>query len=474
MTGRAAGKIDPPVGILGLDPEELPHHVFRERDDRAKAGGDFPWGLAFHPYPEDLKDHQFWLDSSAEMALSSPRTTFKNLEVLPAFLRQDPWLFDGRQRLLAFTEQSINTPRTADGEAEQAAAMAYAYHKVSNTPGIDCFLWFSHIDITWADLYFGLWTELNPEQEPPPLEPDQKKESWFLWQAAGTPDWQTTFDPYLPRLPFSSWEEALPARILIDYYFEADLAGWRTSNHLGPAQVLDGVVETTSTGVDPILDHENVFILGDTVSKIYVRMRADAGGVGQLFWGTSSEPRADAGRVASFNLEADGHFHLYTLDMSSEAEWAGAEIVYLRFDPTEASGANIGIDYILASTPGGDLDLDGLLDATEGETAADGDGIPNLLDADADGDGIPDAAEGAEDADGDGQPNFLDSNGDGVSDLNEAAAGADPYNPTETPLPLHIPAILFVLVLCAVALRKWGNGPRKSWNESNDRFRVLP
>ena len=47
-----------------------------------KAEGDFKWGVAIHPYPENLLDPKAWLDKKATYATDTPYITFKNLEVL--------------------------------------------------------------------------------------------------------------------------------------------------------------------------------------------------------------------------------------------------------------------------------------------------------------------------------------------------------------------------------------------------------
>src|SRR5690606_35519156 len=49
-----------------------------------REGGDFPWALAFHPYPEDLFQPSFWKDRAAPLSLDAPVITFRNIEVLPA------------------------------------------------------------------------------------------------------------------------------------------------------------------------------------------------------------------------------------------------------------------------------------------------------------------------------------------------------------------------------------------------------
>ncbi|MEM9374750.1 MAG: S8 family serine peptidase [Pseudomonadota bacterium] len=70
----------------------------------------------------------------------------------------------------------------------------------------------------------------------------------------------------------------------------------------------------------------------------------------------------------------------------------------------------------------GDHDGDGVQDADEHQSDADGDGLFGFMDPDSDNDGLPDADEGSGDCDGDGFKNVIDpdSDGDGIPD------GADP------------------------------------------------
>jgi hypothetical protein len=85
------------------------------------------------------------------------------------------------------------------------------------------------------------------------------------------------------------------------------------------------------------------------------------------------------------------------------------------------------LDTDVADTDLPDQDGDGLSDAVEGGSTGrdtDGDGTPDVLDADSDDDCIPDAMEGLgspTDADGDGSIDAadLDSDGDGVADAVE-------------------------------------------------------
>ena len=86
----------------------------------AKAGGDFDWNLAFHPYPEDMFNCRTWADASATFAEDSPRITFKNIEMLPRYLRRKELLFNGAPRHIILSEQGFHAVETAEGEKLQA------------------------------------------------------------------------------------------------------------------------------------------------------------------------------------------------------------------------------------------------------------------------------------------------------------------------------------------------------------------
>src|SRR5206468_11682944 len=83
---------------------------------RAKEGGDFDWHVAFHPSPENLFEPRFWKDKTATNSFDTPRITFKNLQVLPAYLRQAALLFDGQPRRIILSEQGFHTPKGTNGE----------------------------------------------------------------------------------------------------------------------------------------------------------------------------------------------------------------------------------------------------------------------------------------------------------------------------------------------------------------------
>src|SRR5204862_2329390 len=53
--------------------------------DFSRAEGDFDWAIAYHPYPQDLRNPRVWKDTQVKFTFDTPKITFKNLEVLDAW-----------------------------------------------------------------------------------------------------------------------------------------------------------------------------------------------------------------------------------------------------------------------------------------------------------------------------------------------------------------------------------------------------
>lgn len=129
----------------------------------SKTAGDFPWDVAFHPYPQNLFDPAFWNDTEATDSFDTPLITFKNIEVLTQYLQQADLQYDGQQRRIILSEQGCNTPGTGDSltldaEKLQAACFAYAYYKIRFSEGIDSFILHRHVDHRQeGGLNLGLW-----------------------------------------------------------------------------------------------------------------------------------------------------------------------------------------------------------------------------------------------------------------------------------------------------------------------------
>jgi hypothetical protein len=171
---------------------------------RAKAGGDFDWHVAFHPYPENLFEPRFWRDKSATTNAETKRITFKNLPVLTEYLRRPEMLYAGKPRRVILSEQGFHTPKGGDGETIQAAAFAYAYKLVERLEGIDAFILHRHVDNAHEG---GLMLGLRG-MAPAPGEPKPKKKIYDVFRLADTPEWEKAFEFALPVVGLRSWGDA--------------------------------------------------------------------------------------------------------------------------------------------------------------------------------------------------------------------------------------------------------------------------
>jgi hypothetical protein len=173
------------------------------------AQNDFDWDIAFHPYPENLRDPRTWRDKSALPQADTPKITFKNLEQLTRYLRRPEMLCHGKPRRVILSEQGFDTPDTPDGQATQAAGFCYAWVKVARTPGIDAFILHRHVDNAQeGGLNLGLWTH----QPGTIATPGAKKRIYEVFRAAGTPEWESAFRFALPIIGIKSWDEVTSGR----------------------------------------------------------------------------------------------------------------------------------------------------------------------------------------------------------------------------------------------------------------------
>ncbi|WP_298650934.1 DUF5722 domain-containing protein [uncultured Proteiniphilum sp.] len=173
----------------------------------SEVEGDFQWGIAYHPYPEDLNEPKTWNDRSATFAMNSPMVTFKNLEVLDKWIKLPENKYLGTQKRTVWLSENGTNSRSYSGKdlAEQAAGFAYAWKKMKYLDGIDAFQWHNWMD---ARGEFGLRIGLRkyPDDE---TDPAGKKPVWHLYQAADTPWEDKAFDPYKSIIGINDWSEVL-------------------------------------------------------------------------------------------------------------------------------------------------------------------------------------------------------------------------------------------------------------------------
>lgn len=166
--------------------------------------GDFRWGVAYHPYPQDLNNPRTWEDPEALFSMSTPYVTFKNLEVLDRWSKQPENLYKGTQKRSVWLSENGTNSRTYQQKdlEEQAAGFAYAWKKIKALEGIDGIQWHNWIDNRQEEgLRIGL--RKFPDE---PDDPYGAKPVWYLYRAAGTAQEEEAFEPYLAVIGLSDWD----------------------------------------------------------------------------------------------------------------------------------------------------------------------------------------------------------------------------------------------------------------------------
>jgi hypothetical protein len=177
--------------------------------DFSRAEGDFPWAIAFHPYPQNLFDPRVWRDDQVAFTFDTPKITFKNLEVLDAWVRQPRTFYGdtrGRRvpRTVHLTEQGLNSRDYSEASLrDQAAGMAYAWNKYRDLDSIAVFHYHNWVDNRGeGGLRIGL--RRFPDDKDDPLG---KKPIWFVYQALGTARENEVTAPYKSVVGVTDWAE---------------------------------------------------------------------------------------------------------------------------------------------------------------------------------------------------------------------------------------------------------------------------
>jgi hypothetical protein len=170
----------------------------------SKAEGDFAWALAFHPYPQNLFKPRVWEDNEVKFSFNTPKITFKNLEVLDAWMKQPSMLFNGKPRVVHLTEQGLNSPDYSEKSLnDQAAGMAYTWQKLRGLSTIQAFHYHNWVDNRGeGGLRIGL--RRFPDDKDEPLG---KKPIWFVYQALDTDKEETAIAFAKPITGVQNWNE---------------------------------------------------------------------------------------------------------------------------------------------------------------------------------------------------------------------------------------------------------------------------
>ena len=151
--------------------------LLKQLDRLSKAGGDYDWNVAWHAYPANLLDSETtWnAPNCTDNINTSPIVTWKNLQLLPQFLRDNNIAFNGNTRRIILSEQGFHSKdNSTENQKIQAAAFAYAYYKALSLPEIDYFCLRDGVDHspeTESGLQLGIWTMIEGQE----YQPDQQK-----------------------------------------------------------------------------------------------------------------------------------------------------------------------------------------------------------------------------------------------------------------------------------------------------------
>lgn len=145
----------------------------------ARAEGDFEWGVAYHPYPQNLRNPNTWADTLPTNDFNTPLITLKNIAVLPQYLAQPRLHFQGKPRAILLSEQGFNTPTLVEADQKrQVAGLLYAFDQIESLPTIEAFHLHRYRDMPEGEggLRLGIVDETG-----------KHKLGWDAYRAIGSP-----------------------------------------------------------------------------------------------------------------------------------------------------------------------------------------------------------------------------------------------------------------------------------------------
>ncbi len=305
----------------------------------SNAEGDYRWGVAAHPYPQDFFKPKFWsTDTEATYNENSGFSTFKNIEVISDWMLRREHYFRGvEKRILFFSENGTNSlDNSTDNLNVQAAGAAWAWKKVMKNSGVDAIMWHNWFDNPAEGLCLGLRDkDLNA------------KPSWYVWQAAGTANESAIFDKYLSVIGISNWEQihnSVSTSGKESMRLELD----QTSN-VGVSVTYDGTYQyytLVSNSTDPRINTQAMTAAkSDNSNVLAFDYKCDQDiNEFQVF----ISPLAYEERSVKVNLKATNEWKRAYIDLTplvKQYGWGGVGS-QLRLDPGSVSGRTFKIRHI--------------------------------------------------------------------------------------------------------------------------------
>ena len=185
-----------------------PHQFLNIFNDLSDKQGDYEWGVAYHPYPENTFDPKTWNDPDVTQDINtSEYITPKNIELIDEWMRIKTHLYKGgKVRTLLFSEQGIHSPSYQTDDLQmQAAGIAYMWKKFTRLPSLEAFHYHRIVDVRSEG---GLMLGLKTAKPGTDSEPDKKKPSWFIYEKAGTKGEEKAFEFALPLIGIKNWSDS--------------------------------------------------------------------------------------------------------------------------------------------------------------------------------------------------------------------------------------------------------------------------
>ncbi len=146
--------------------------------DIDRAEGDFNWGVAYHPYPEDLFKPDMWNDKSPSKGMDTRIITFENIDILPRYLNQKKFLRKGAPRTILLSEQGFHSEYTDEGFELQSQALIFAWRHIKDLDTIEAMHYHRWVDHPGeGGLMLGL-RKLPADGKPY----GERKPAWFTYQ----------------------------------------------------------------------------------------------------------------------------------------------------------------------------------------------------------------------------------------------------------------------------------------------------
>jgi hypothetical protein len=202
--------------------------ILTEFAREAKAGGDYLWQLAYHPYRANaIGESVLWNDVNHEASRhdeDAPKVTTLNIDVLTNYLAKSELQYEGRTRDYYVTEYGVGTPMR-DGLAydpdfitdedlnNQAASYIYTYYMLYFS-GARAFIFHRQFDVSYeSGENVGLWTrQKNTSQDL-----YKKKPIWEVVKYIDTKYSLQVTTPYLQFIKMypsdespASWADIIP------------------------------------------------------------------------------------------------------------------------------------------------------------------------------------------------------------------------------------------------------------------------